>query len=307
MADRCPTCSELMYRRTVQGVETNGCPTCGSVWLDTGELQQLAKTQGGVQALADTFRPGTPRAAPRRTGLCIRCDATLAPFTASEEPSTAVARRFDSIAQPGASGAFWAELRTTDQVFIQQRFEPGELFGVETRNSYELSTARGPLGFAAEQGKGFFGFVARQYLGHWRDFEILVFDAVRAPVLRVHHPFRWFFSRLEVWTPEGQLLGALQQRFSLLHKRFDVEDARGQVVLSVESPLWKPWTFPFMRGGTEVGVIRKRWAGVLLEAFTDQDRFSLDLTAGLPEGERALLLAAALFVDLRYFERKASR
>lgn len=352
VADRCPQCSELMYRRTVLGVETNGCPGCGGVWLDAGELQQLARQPGGVRTLLDTFKPGPPRAAAQRLGQCIRCQAPLAPFEydafrgvrmelcrsckglfagraqleaiaerlspmppadapPAGQENAALERRFTSIADPqsalSTSGPFWDELRATDAVLIHQRFEPGELFGFETRNKYDLSTERGPFGFAAEQGKGVFGFLARQYLGHWRTFDLVVFDLFRRVVLNAHHPFRWFFSRLEITLPDGRLLGALQQRFSLLHKRFDVEDARGQVLMTVESPLWRPWTFPFLKGGAEVGLVTKRWSGFFTEAFTDKDRFLVQLSAGASQTERALLIAAGLFIDLQYFERKASR
>ena len=52
--------------------------------------------------------------------------------------------------------------------------------------------------------------------------------------------------------------------------------------------------------------VRKRWSGLLKESFTDADHFTVAFVdPALDEDDRALLLAAGLFVDLQYFERKA--
>ncbi|HET6923870.1 MAG TPA: phospholipid scramblase-related protein [Anaeromyxobacteraceae bacterium] len=197
-----------------------------------------------------------------------------------------------------------AALRT---VLVRQRREPWEwMTGFETRNKYALADERGAeLGFAAEQQKGFGGFLVRQLLGHWRRFEIHVFDPSRRLGLRVIHPWRFFFQRLEVQDEAGRRLGAVQQRFAVLGKAFDVEDAGGRAVLRVRSPVWRLWTFAFERQGVEVARVEKRWTGLLAEVFTDRDTFRLTFGPSASATERLLVLAASLFVDLVYFERKA--
>ncbi len=197
-----------------------------------------------------------------------------------------------------------AALRT---VLVQQRFEPWEwAAGFETRNKYALADERGaPLAFAAEQQKGLGGFLLRQLLGHWRSFEIHVFDPSRRLALKVLHPFRFFFQRIEVEDQAGRQLGAIQQRFAVFAKAFDVEDAGGRVVLRVRSPFWRLWTFAFERQGAEVARVEKRWSGLLAEVFTDRDTFRLTFGPSASASERLLVLAASLFVDLVYFERKA--
>lgn len=194
-----------------------------------------------------------------------------------------------------------------DVLIVRQKRELGELFGFETRNKYLVTDEQGrELFYAAEQQKGFFGMLLRQMLGHWRSFEIHLFTPDRKPALVARHPFRIFFQRLEIELPDGRPLGALQQRFSILSKKFDVQDAMGQTVLSVASPLWKPWTFPFATtSGQEVACVRKRWSGLLKEALLDTDNFRVELGKQLKAPERLLILAAAIFIDLQYFERKA--
>ena len=193
---------------------------------------------------------------------------------------------------------------------IRQRTELGEVaLGFEGRNKYEiLDTDERPLGFAAEQGKGFLGWFFRQALGHWRSFEIHVFDAARSLAIVARHPFRFLFQRLEVTDASGRVLGAIQQRFGILRKRFDILGPEERLRFQMSSPIWKIWTFPIYRDGREVAVIRKRWSGLLKEALTDADNFTVDFEADdLGEDDRALVLCSALFVDLLYFEKKARR
>lgn len=191
------------------------------------------------------------------------------------------------------------------ELIVVQRREFAELLGVETRNKYELRTGLGEeVGFAAEQYSGLLAGVARMWFGHWRAFGINVFDAQRQLVLRAFHPFRFFLQRLEVSAADGRYLGAVQQRFTFFTRRFDVEDASGCLLLEMRSGLLSPWTFPFYRGEGEVGRVEKQWSGLLRETFTDADSFRVDFGTASAD-ERVLLLAAALFVDLQFFEKKA--
>lgn len=41
--DRCPKCGVPLKARTEQGVEVDECPSCGGVWLDQGELEEIAR------------------------------------------------------------------------------------------------------------------------------------------------------------------------------------------------------------------------------------------------------------------------
>lgn len=199
-----------------------------------------------------------------------------------------------------------AIVQQSSELMIVQRRELAELFGIETRNKYSIEAGGAQFAFAAEQGKGGLAFLARMFLGHFRTFEIHFFDNQRQLVMRALHPFRFLFQRLEVTTSEGRILGAIQQRFAIFSKKFDVTDASGRVVLSVSSPIWRPWTFVFERDGRALARVEKKWTGILTEAFTDADRFRVCFES--PElglEERALVLAAGIFIDLQYFERKA--
>ncbi len=196
---------------------------------------------------------------------------------------------------------------TQRSLVVRQRYEIAEFFGFETRNKYEVFGEDGQmLGYVAEQQKGILGFLLRQFIGHWRSFTLHFFDLQRGLSFVAHHPFRLLFQRLEIHDAQGRRLGALQQRFAILRRKFDVEDARGSVIMNMEAGVFHFWTFPIFKGAREVGSIKKRWSGGLTELFTDTDNFQIEFNdPSVGTEDKILLLAAAVFVDLNYFERKA--
>ncbi len=199
------------------------------------------------------------------------------------------------------------ELRTHTQIMVRQRHELAEWFGFETRNKYEFSTTNGtPIVFAAEQGKGILGFIFRQYLGHWRSYNIVFFDPNRQEVMRAVHPFRWYFREFNVFTQNNRYIGKVVKIFSIFTKKFEVRDELNNLIFEVSSPIWKLWTFPFLSAGRQRAQIQKKWTGLLAEAFTDKDNFLIQFEdSSLTENQRKLILAAALYIDLTYFENKA--
>lgn len=198
------------------------------------------------------------------------------------------------------------DLQGLNKIRVHQVHELGEWFGFETRNKYQiLDEQEQLLGYAAEQQKGILGFVMRQYFGHWRSFEVHIFNVERKLAYIANHPFRWFFQRIEVHDSQGKMIGAIQRKFSVLTKRFDVEDSRGFVLFEVSSPIWRIWTFSFMAGDLRLAEVRKKWSGVISEAFTDRDNFEVEyVKTNMSPIEKSLVMVAAVFIDLMYFERK---
>lgn len=201
------------------------------------------------------------------------------------------------------------QLKTAPLVHVQQRRELAELFGFETRNKYEIMNAQGQsIGFCAEQQKGLLGFLFRQFLGHWRSFELHFFDQNRRVEMTATHPFRWFFQALHVKGPTGKDIGSIERRFAIFAKHFDVHDEFGRLKFEMRSGFLSFWTFPFTDArGREVAVLRKRWSGGLKEFFTDADNFQIEFQSpDLSAEERLLILASAIYVDLLYFEAKGN-
>src|SRR5690349_2955307 len=91
------------------------------------------------------------------------------------------------------------QLSGHQKLMVKQVHELGEWIGFETRNKYSIfDENQKQIGFAAEQQKGILGFILRQYLGHWRKFDVHFFNMSRELFMVGHHPFRWFFERIEL-------------------------------------------------------------------------------------------------------------
>jgi len=195
---------------------------------------------------------------------------------------------------------------------IRQRVEPAELFGIETCNRYDIFSLDGRrILHAAERDGGFWDGVATQYVGHTlRTFRIDVTDMTGRVVLRIlHHP-RLFLQRIEVYTGHGRMLGSFEQCFTWFDKKLVVNGPDGRARFTMDSWLLTPWDFAFKRAAPRrprrVAMIRKNWSGLGRELFTDADTFRLDFESrSLDADERALLLAAVLFIDLVWFETLA--
>ena len=198
------------------------------------------------------------------------------------------------------------DLKGQKLIKVFQRKELVELVGVESRNKYEVQAEDGKqIGFVSEQGKGAMDFVMRNFLGHWRTFELSIFNSDRKQVGKVTNPFRFYFRELNLATDNGEHAGQIKKKFAFVNKKFQLSLPGGETY-QVSSPFWRIWTFPIKRNGKKVAEIRKVWSGAVKEIFTDADNFEIEFTdPSLSLQAKNLLLAAGVYVDLIYFERKA--
>ncbi len=178
--------------------------------------------------------------------------------------------------------------------------------GIETSNSYAIVADGKTVAVAAEQNKGAKDTVGRFLLQHWRTFDMTLTDPEDKKSLVLHHPFRVFLSELEISGKDGAKVGLLRQRasFPFLFRSFDVLDSSGQPAMRCSSNVLHPWTFHFRKGKEEVGVVYRRWPGLLAAIGTNRDDYTVEFKGGLSDSERMLLLCSCLFIDLLYFEAK---
>lgn len=79
----CPRCGLSLSRQTYEGVEVDMCQECWGVWLDKGELEQIAKSgeysfsQEERSALRFLLTPGKPSPEGGKTVPCPHCGASM--------------------------------------------------------------------------------------------------------------------------------------------------------------------------------------------------------------------------------------
>ena len=101
----------------------------------------------------------------------------------------------------------------------------------------------------------------------------------------------------------------------MLHPRYTIRDDRGNCVLKVEGPIctWSCFgsdvEFKVLSadGSREVGMVTKQWSGLVKEAFTDADNFSLTFPIDLDVKVKATLLGAVFLIDFMFFEKKNNK
>jgi uncharacterized protein YxjI len=181
------------------------------------------------------------------------------------------------------------------------------LFSLEMKNAYDVyDQEQMPVLRVQEQGRGVGSFLKRIFLGTSRWFTAHVTDlATQSLLLEIKRPFRFIFHRIEIADSNGTKIGAVQRRWSWIRRLYDIEDASGQVVMTLFGPFWRPWTFQFRLPGTEtnLGMLQKRWSGLGKEMFTDADNFGIELAQITDPTLKTLLFSATVLIDVVHFER----
>jgi hypothetical protein len=192
------------------------------------------------------------------------------------------------------------------QILVKQVKEMFEvMIGWETANKYALyDSDNNKVGFAAEKSHGMFHKIIRNLLRSHRSITMDVWDKNDKHVLTGHRPFYFFFSDLVVTNQENKVLGDIKTRFGLLKRKYDLSDSSGRVFATIESYRFRLWTFTiYDLVGNEVGVITKKWGGLLKEVFTDADQFTIDYSQfRWSDEQKSILLFSCLSIDLDFFE-----
>ena len=186
---------------------------------------------------------------------------------------------------------------------VSQHKEWGEILtGFETKNRYVISDVSGSRLYLAAEEAG--SMLVRWFLKALRPFTIAILTENGQAILQVMRPFRFYFHRVEVVDSQGQSIGVIERRFSVLRRIYSVLDSSGEEVFQLFGPLLHPWTFQIKNDGVEYGKITKKWSGLMKEGFTDADNFGVIFPAEWDIKLKALFLGAVFLIDFVHFENK---
>jgi len=189
---------------------------------------------------------------------------------------------------------------------VSQQKEWGEILtGFETKNRYAISDVSGSRLYLAAEEAG--STLLRWFLKALRPFTIAVLTENGQVILRVIRPFRFYFHRADVVDSQGQTIGVIERRFSVLRRIYSVLDSSGEEVFRLFGPILHPWTFQIKNDGIEYGKITKKWSGLLKEGFTDADNFGVMFPAEWDVKLKALFLGAVFLIDFVHFENKGNK
>ncbi|MCD4654606.1 oxidoreductase [bacterium] len=121
-------------------------------------------------------------------------------------------------------------------------------------------------------------------------------------IFAIKRGFSIIRPRVEILSPEGQLLGSFKSKFFSIGGAFKVFDNLENEIALVKGD-WKGWNFKFLVGENEIGTVTKKWSGIGKELFTTADNYLISLTGEMNQSQVVLLLAAGLAIDIVYKEK----
>ncbi len=202
--------------------------------------------------------------------------------------------------------AIGGNILASPQIIIQQQKEALEIIsGWETANRYLMSGVGTDATGKIFEKKGNTGEkMVRHFTNTHRPYEITFLEQ-GIPFLVVMRKFKWFFSKVEVTTPNKGTIGKIQQKFAFLKRKYEIYNNYNQKVATIIGPLLHPWTFKIYNNlNQEIAVILKKWSGMVTEMISDADNFLVDISKVKEDSLKPLILAAAIVIDIDHFERK---
>jgi len=333
----CPHCESRTLRPGIEGLGEMGCPNCKGTWLEEAGVQRLAsevlKIDPGILSQLEPYSRGEPWKCPGcgdgmatiqlRNVPVDRCGSCGGVWMDGGEFYKATGGRHGEQMQTPTRSAVAGEPEHL-QVALEEMVMPHRrlkirqerewveiLTGWETANRYAVWGGMRLVANVLEKSEGLEAALLRQFLGSHRPLNVQVLDkSASQALLRFTRPFFWFFSNMEVRTSVGdRRLGRVQRRFRLLQRWYDLHDETGRLFATIRSPLLRFWTFRIHdRAGNQVGLISKKWSGLLQEAVADADNFAVDFGSHQWSlAQRCVLFAAALSIDFDYFENNQKR
>ena len=116
-------------------------------------------------------------------------------------------------------------------------------------------------------------------------------------------------QKMDVFGPQDELLGSINQMWSLLRPNLRVKGEDGKMLFKIRGPncpcgkvSFNIYSEEVPGKKVEVGSISKDWGGTIKEFHTDADDFGIIFDKDLSVKEKALLFAALFLIDYMYFE-----
>lgn len=194
-----------------------------------------------------------------------------------------------------------------ETIVVKQEVEfTNVILNLDVGNRYSINDSNGELlGYAAEEKKGFGGFLLRQLLNSRRPCTVHIFDKQMQEIAEGKKPFRFYFSEMSA-NVGGQTLGRTRRRFKILKRRYTIE-VQNAMPFEIESSIFQigKLKFTVSRNGQAVATISKHWEGVMKAMFTQADTFSIQFhDTNLTLEERATLLFTLFLIDYDVFEQR---
>ncbi|KAM9316570.1 phospholipid scramblase family member 5-like [Gastrophryne carolinensis] len=250
--------------------------------------------------------------APRRGGVKVSCPPAQSAVVAATDQELGVQRTLTVVEELDESVCSELHILAGVQQFcITSNAKPKGLCCQSERLYIISSHTAKQLLVAIEDSS----WLCMQLCGPARCCCLRLCDANRQEVLKFSRPYRvdvcclfCCLMVIRVFNSANNLLGFVQQRWSLFSPIFSVHNSEGTRMMEIRGS----WSAARCHSdqefqvtsleGHRVAIIWKRWPGYNEDYNMDHDFFGLDISASLSPTEKALLLAATFLLNYMFFE-----
>jgi uncharacterized protein YxjI len=136
-------------------------------------------------------------------------------------------------------------------------------------------------------------------------FKLDILDTEEHVLATIKRGWTFFMSKIKVLDANGSIIALINQKFKLLKPTFNILDPQGSPIASITGD-WKAWNFTIAgSGGSQIGTITKKWAGLLKEAFTTADKYIVSINSGVETDTRKIaIISTAISIDMVLKESK---
>jgi uncharacterized protein YxjI len=190
-----------------------------------------------------------------------------------------------------------SDLLTRDRWVFRQKTKLIEL----TAELAILDDEGNQIGMIRQEGQSSLKKAARfvSSLDQFMTHTLAVYDGAGDKVVELTRPRKVFRSTVVVKDGQDREIGKIVQKNIVGKIRFDLQDAHGGDLGSLNGENWRAWNFSIRdASGAEVARITKTWEGLLRTAFTTADHYVLEVSGDLSPQLRPIVFASAAGVDL---------
>ncbi|XP_052748785.1 phospholipid scramblase 2-like [Galleria mellonella] len=140
--------------------------------------------------------------------------------------------------------------------------------------------------------------------GSQRSFHIDIFDMENKEVITLRRPFTFGPDKMDV-SVCGTLACVVRQKSTFLKPVLTINDAVDRPVLKIKGPIGRTGICDFdilTLDKRQIGVIRKKWNGMLQELLTDIDSYEIHFPLDLDVRYKAAVIGACFLIDFLFYE-----
>ena len=189
-----------------------------------------------------------------------------------------------------------SKLLEHDRFFVSQKTKL-----IELTNEYKIFDEEGEeIGMVRQEGQSGLRKALRfvSSVDQFLTTKLSVYDENQQKIAELTRPAKFIKSKVLINDGSGRQVGQIVQKNAIGKINFGIEGAQGEPIGEIRGQNWRAWDFQIVdQAGQEVGIITKKWEGLLRTAFTTADRYLVEIKPEVSGDHRLLLVSSALCID----------